>query len=254
MEKLIEQDFQLDCEVEIVKAETEDAPWVVKGYASVEIQDAEDEILIVKGMDCSYLDTHGIINWNHQRTPQFLIGEITKSEKLLDKKPSKLYVEGELFKHQPEAVNTYNLMKSLNKSTSGRKMKMSIEGRAVQRQGKKIVKSMITGVALTMQPINPYAYAVLSKGMCKHPESDTCLGCTESCIGKGLDIDTNGKPLLKQSLEGAEKCQKCKGGCKSDKTKMMTKSEVVQCLQIKKGYSVKVAEKIYEFLKTQGGK
>jgi hypothetical protein len=259
-----ESKFELYADLELEKSAIEDEtkPWIVKGFASVEIPDLDDEVLLVKGMDISFMENGGLMNWNHMKGAAYVIGEITKAQKILDKTPPRLYVEGELYKNQQEARNVYNLMKAIPESSS-RKMKMSIEGSARHRVGKRIVKSIMRNVALTMQPINPLAFAMLAKGMCAHPEDEECIGCGK-CVTKSVDVTsqlTGGKsPLVKEDLEGGDKATctcgtKCKGGgsCNGGGVKLLTKAEAVSHLMSRKGYSGTTAGRVIDFIFRQGG-
>ncbi|CAK0763513.1 conserved hypothetical protein [Gammaproteobacteria bacterium] len=244
-----EEDFSFSTEVDLIEksAQQEDDPWLISGIASVEVPDVEEETLIVKGMDTSYLDQHGVINWNHKPGAGMILGEITKSEKFLEENPAKLYIEGELYKDVDESVKAYKLMKALKKSQSNRKMRLSVEGKALVRDKKdpkRVAKSIITNVALTMSPINKETWAVLMKGMCRHPEADSCLKCGY-CFSKSASVEKDGnmKMLVKESLDGSKK--KCKGG---DKEKLLTKADVINLL-IKSGRHTRAsAEEFVNYL------
>lgn len=256
----VEQDFELTFDVDLLeKAGETEGKWLIKGVASVEAPDLDEEVIVIKGMDISYLESHGIINWNHQKGPNAIIGEITKAVKLIEKSPAELYVEGELHKDQPLAQDTYKLMKALQKSGKDKRMKMSVEGKATLREGKKILKSKMTGVALTMQPINPASYAMLAKGMCKHPEAESCMSCDVACIVKALetgyaiDNQTGGDALRTQSLEGACTCKKgsgCKGTCGKVK-KGLTKTEIRQVVAQRFSCSDETAGRVLKILQIQ---
>lgn len=256
---IIEKDFSFEFPVDLIEKSGESDKWLIKGVASVEVPDLDEEIIIIKGMDTSYLEQSGLINWNHQKGANALIGEITKSEKFTSKKPAELYVEGQLYKDQPEARNVYNLMKAIQKSGSSRKMKMSVEGKALLRDGKKIIKSKMFNVALTMQPINPFSYAILSKGMCKHPESNICIMCSAECISKALETgydisnQAGAAALRAQSLEGACSCKKgngCSGNCKKVK-KGLTITECEKVVTQRFGCSNETAQRVLKILQIQ---
>lgn len=254
---LVETDFAIPMDVEFQKS-GDDGPWVWKGVASVEVPDAEDEVLVIKGMDTSYLDTHGIANWDHGRHPGAIVGEVTKSEKVYPQgKPAELHLEGILYKSLKAARELRDLIKAVESdSLSGRKMKLSLQGKAVSKEGKRVVKSRISAVAFTMQPINTLTYATLSKGMCKHPEDVECVHCG-GCMEKSLEAgpDGNGKVLQKESLEGGEKCNcgkdcKCKDEEKEEEKKksISTRGDAVDYLVKSKKYTEEFAGSIVNFL------
>jgi len=232
---LTETSFEIPIGISLIKSvqEDDDDRWSWEGVGSVEIPDLEEETLVVKGMDISYLEEFGVINWNHGKQPGAIVGEVTKAMKILDKQPAELYLKGIFYKSLKAAQELQQLMKSLETdSLSKRQMCLSLEGKAISRENKRVVKSKIHAVAATMQPINTATYAVLTKGMCHHPESDVCMYCEEDCLhkavsapsGTAVEGSTGGEALTRQSLEGG--C-KCNGKCK-DKAKGMTRGQMIE--------------------------
>ena len=245
--EVVEQDFQLSFEVDLEKgSDAQDSDWKIKGIASVEVPDIEEETLIIKGMDTSYLENHGLINWNHGKLPQYIIGEIDKAEKIYDPPPAVLKVEGTLWKGTEVAKEAHKLMKALESGKSRRKMRLSLEGKAVQRQDKRVVKSRITNVALTMNPINIHTYAILTKGMCMHPEAESCMHCG-LCAGFAKAATTDSiAPVMVESIDKRLKELEKEGGGKK-KIKKLTKADAL-CLLINKGYSVNVSERVLNLI------
>lgn len=152
------KNFQFYLPVEIEKGQNE-GEWKVKGLASTEDIDAQNEVIVQKGLDISHLESGlGLFNYDHLRGPENVVGQITTATQ----KSEGLFVEGYLFKEQPKAQAIHNIMKSLDKSNN-RRLKMSIEGKVLKRKGNKILKAKVMNVALTLNPINGNTYAEFAK-------------------------------------------------------------------------------------------
>jgi hypothetical protein len=169
-EDKILKNFQFHIPVELEKskdAEGEDT-WVVKGIASTADQDLQGEVVDQNGLDISPLKAgRGLFNCDHQKGPENVIGQIEDAEFVKADGKKALMVKGYLFKHQPRAQAFYNILKSIKKGTAPR-VHMSIEGKILQRDpiSKAIIRNArIDKVALTLDPVNPYTYADLSKSM-----------------------------------------------------------------------------------------
>lgn len=147
---------------ELTKAE--DGSWAVRGLASTSTRDQQGEIMLQDGMDLTPIDKKkGILNWDHKKGPENTLGVIdgyTRSSE-------GLYIQGRLFKNHDKAKAVQQIMSSLGKSDYGR-MGLSVEGSIKERTGKEgqvIKRSVITGVALTMNPVNSDTYVDLTKSM-----------------------------------------------------------------------------------------
>jgi hypothetical protein len=140
-----------------------DEPWMIEGLASTPAEDQQGEIVLVKGLDLTYLDSgKGTFNWNHfgDKDPSSVIGLITQHSRTPD---GELYVKGRLLKALPKAQAAYNLMKALSAEGESRRMGMSIEGKVLHRQNKVIYKAWVKAVALTMDPVNQDTYVSFAK-------------------------------------------------------------------------------------------
>lgn len=141
----------------------EDEPWMIEGLASTPSEDQQGEIVLVKGLDLTYLDQgKGTFNWNHfgDKDPSSVIGLITQHRRTPD---GELFVKGRLLKALPKAQAAYNLLKALDAEGEARRMGMSIEGKVLHRQNKVIYKAWVKAVALTMDPVNPDTYVSFAK-------------------------------------------------------------------------------------------
>ena len=167
-------------------------PWMIEGLASTPSQDQQGEVVLVKGLDLTYLDQgKGTFNWNHfgDKDPSSVIGLITKHSRTPD---GELYVKGRLLKALPKAQAAYNLMKALDAEGESRRMGMSIEGKVLHRQNKVIYKAWVKAVALTMDPVNQDTYVSFAKsfaGAEYAPQDDSILaGLDPSTLERALSI------------------------------------------------------------------
>lgn len=170
LEFMSEKDFKFFVPIELVKSEKDDdaTEWRIQGIASTDDEDLQGEVVDQEGLDISILKAgRGLFNYDHQKGPENLVGEIEDAEfKMIDGK-RKLMVKGYLFKHQERSKAFYNILKSLKKG-SGNRVQMSIEGKVLQRDmmnSKTIKKARVDKVALTLDPVNPYTYAELVKSL-----------------------------------------------------------------------------------------
>ncbi len=88
--------------VSLAKSKAGDAePWTIEGLASTPSQDQQGEIVLVKGLDLSYLEQgKGTFNWNHfgDKDPSSVVGLITDHSRTID---GELFVKGKLLKNLP---------------------------------------------------------------------------------------------------------------------------------------------------------
>lgn len=205
------------------------------GIASTSDEDSDGEFLDPKGFDIKPLIESGMVNWHHQAKgqPATIIGEPTKAEI----RPEGLYIETELYPSSKIACDVWELAETLEKDSKTRRLGYSIEGKVVKRKSndkkspdyKKIIKAVITGVAVTHQPKNPQTFANIIKG-----EIDDDFEDEEE---KALDTET-GKALKKESVD------------KKVKNQTFSKADVVERLfKDIPGISNEKAENIHLMLK-----
>ncbi len=187
-------------------------PWMIEGLASTPSQDQQGEIVLVKGLDLSYLESgKGTFNWNHfgDKDPSSVIGLITQNRRTPD---GELFVKGRLLKHLPKAQAAYNLMKALDAEGESRRMGMSIEGKVLHRQNKVIYKAWVKAVALTMDPVNQDTYVSFAKSFAGAeyvPQEESSLVALDpSVLERALSIASTsagsasgGSILTPESLE-----------------------------------------------------
>lgn len=166
--------FWMPIEIEKSKNEKDEIVMKIKGIASTPEEDSEGEILEPIGFDLDRFLKIGFINWNHQakNDASKIIGEPTVAR--INKK-GELYVEGTLYNNHPLARSVWELGEVLEQNGSKRKLGFSIEGRALERDSinpKRIVKALVTGLAITPTPVNASSYLDIVKGTQKEDYVD----------------------------------------------------------------------------------
>jgi hypothetical protein len=133
------------------------------GIASTKRRDTDGEVLHPNGFDISYLKEKGIVNWNHDRSPDAIIGEPAVAEI----RKEGLFIESLLYPESKKAKQVYNLAEVLKKSNAKRRLGYSVEGKAIERDPtdpSQVTKAMITNVAITISPKNPDSSIDIVKG------------------------------------------------------------------------------------------
>ena len=155
-----EKKFKITVPAKFEKAKNGD--WRVYGLASTPTKDLQGEVVDPKGLDLAPIEKgRGLFNFDHKKGPENMIGAIDTYKK----DDSGLYLGGYLFKNHDRAKAVYNVMSSLKKSDRGR-VGLSIEGMIKERSGsnsKTVSKALITGCAVTFNPINTESYCDLVK-------------------------------------------------------------------------------------------
>lgn len=156
---------------------SEDGPMRFAGIASDESADVEGDKILRKSLDVSYANQRGYVNWDHSRKPADQIGFLTKCEILnkgriqeLNKsfgnvpETATVYCEGELYRHIPSALETFELLKSVPPDAIG--PGLSLDGAlARDRQNGDVIKAFVRGVAITPAPAHPSTVARLVKSL-----------------------------------------------------------------------------------------
>jgi hypothetical protein len=161
-------DFNFWMPFEISKAKSKDGKekMRIKGIASTPDLDTEEEILEPQGFDLSRFLEIGYINWNHQAKND--AGKIIGEPDVARITPNgDLYVEGNLYNDHPLAKSVWEFAKTLEANGSKRRLGFSIEGKALERSianPKRITRALITGLAVTPNPVNGSTYLDIVKG------------------------------------------------------------------------------------------
>jgi len=167
----------LNLMLKAIEPESEDAPWRFAGIASDESEDVEGDKILRKALDVTYAAQRGYVNWDHSRKPADQIGFLTKCEilnkdriqelsKALGSIPetATVYVEGELYRHMPNAKETFSLLKSVPAGAVG--PGLSLDGAVARdRANGDVVKAFVRGVAITPAPAHPSTVARLKKSL-----------------------------------------------------------------------------------------
>lgn len=142
-------DFRFFLDADIQKSESGDERRIIRGYASTEHEDRQNESLVQKGLDISDFLNHGFFNYDHNN--KIIVGYPFQSCRVDEKG---LWVEGELLKGIDEADRMWDLAIALKKSNAPRQVGFSVEGKVLKREGNKIVKAKIYNIAVTPNPVN----------------------------------------------------------------------------------------------------
>lgn len=244
--------FEFWCELnqveKAVDEKTGEEIMLLGGIASTADEDSDGEFLDPKGFDIKPLLKSGLVNWHHQAktNPGTIVGEPTKAEI----RKEGLYIETQLYPHSQVACDIWELAKTLAKDSKTRRLGYSIEGRVVQRKSddptnpdyKKIIKAVITGVAITHQPKNPKTFANIIKG-----DIDDDLDNEEEKEEiKEKEVTTDTEEAMDTETGAALKRESV-----DDSLKVTTfgKSEVYdKIFQDIPGISISKAEKIYSLI------
>lgn len=138
---------------------------IVTGVGSDNTEDTDGEILEPSGYILDHFLRAGTINWEHlaKKDPSTIIGEPISAEV----KGNEFRIKAKLYSEVPLARKVYDMMINLRKSGSTRKVGLSIEGKALERDknnDKRITKARISHVALTFSPKNWNTWADIMKG------------------------------------------------------------------------------------------
>lgn len=152
------------------KAEDKYKDMTFEGIASTNDKDSEGETLEPSGYEIQRFLKHGLFNLEHFPTrkkdgtgAQYWVGEPTAGHV----KDNQFFVKGKLWSDSKAARSFWDTMEAMKKSGSTRKPGMSIEGQALARDPlnpKRITKSRITNIALTMTPVNTNSFVDICKG------------------------------------------------------------------------------------------
>ena len=161
----MERNFAFSFPVDIFKDKHEN--WRIRGLASTEDKDLQNEIIKQDGLDISILqEGKGLINWEHRNTPEFLIGMVDSADITKDG----LYISGQLFRKHSQARAVHQILESLDSKRKHR-IQMSVEGKVLEKsdapdgKSKIINRARISSVALTCAPVNPHTFLELAKSL-----------------------------------------------------------------------------------------
>lgn len=244
----------------------------ISGVCSSATIDSDGEVLEPAGFDFQPLLEKGFYNWNHQakKSASAIIGRPTKA--MVINGGQDFYTEGFLYKGLEEAVGVFNLAKVLEIEDTERSLGFSIEGRAVERDAinpKRIIKAVITGIAITHCPKNAntllsimkgeYAesfieeeedeiepadmekakdYRELTRGVIARQTGREPKDITDEELDKAMSVEAN-QHLVKESVEGKPK----------EMEQYLTKSDVYKQIFNEYGEDLEKAKQVYNLAK-----
>lgn len=152
----------------------DDDRMIMFGWASAPSLDDDGERIVQEGLNVKPLLKKGVINWNHRQDPDGILGAPLQAE-LRDREGfgKCLYAEMELISSRPMAKSVWKLAEDFQKSSTGRSLGMSLEGKVRSRTTKgTVTKADVFNIALTMNPKNNDApVQALLKGMVEGDEA-----------------------------------------------------------------------------------
>lgn len=165
--------FFVDCEVggecNLSKAKKSKGDYpkelIIKGLASTNSKDSDGEELEPSGFELQRFLKSGFLNLEHKSKEdlKYIIGEPVKADIV----NNELHIEGKLYKSNPIAVGVYDAIKMLSNEDTDRKIGLSIEGKALERDPfneKRITKALITNCAITQSAKNQNTWTDIVKG------------------------------------------------------------------------------------------
>jgi hypothetical protein len=193
---------------------------IVAGYASTPDLDSDGETIVQKGLDISYYQKSGWLNYMHNNNPSHVIG--IPIESYID---SKGFYTKAMLLNNDMANDVWKLEQQLKSLGYPRHLGFSIEGKVVGRSAvnkSKIIKAKVTNVAITHIPVNTFAtFETVSKSFVP-PTYDEVVGYIMKDLplkkdlaalsaspglnagsSFGSDNYTGGEVLRTESLEGA---------------------------------------------------
>jgi hypothetical protein len=218
---------------------------IIEGIASTPHTDLQSENVTQKGINFDYFLNHGYFNWDHKPGAENKIGEPWEVKVT----PKGLYVKGMLYKGKKVADAVWEHINSLSKNIgSKRKVGFSLQGKTVQRHGKKILKCWIQDVAITTAPINYNTYLDIVKAFDGYSWENTDINKTLS-VGHQTSHQTGGSALAPESgITGDDDCPTDVGyggtSKKSKKSKEYTEKSLANLIQRQLGYSQGTSEKL----------
>lgn len=187
------RDFRLTLPATLVKGGGKAAPVggrLVEGVASTPAQDLHGERVEPSGLDLTYFERHGRINWDHGKEPSSIIGEPVDWTCT----PKQFYLHARLYENVKRAEDAYALLKA------GAQLAWSVEGRVTERDPDDrlhVTGALVVNVALTPNPVNPETTAFLTDRVAKSVTEGAALAQNQA--GASSDL----APLVVQALEGA---------------------------------------------------
>jgi hypothetical protein len=125
------------------------------GIASTDMVDLDGHVVEQDGIDWSAFEKAGCpLTYEHPRRPDNDIGEATAIQRIELDGFKATQIDGLIYTHHPYGNLAYTQATAMAKSGGKRRMGLSIEGYATKRDGNRIVKSVVTSIAISPAPKN----------------------------------------------------------------------------------------------------
>lgn len=200
--------------------------YYLEGIASTNDEDRQGQILEPSGFNLKPFLEKGFVNWDHKSKddPGAVIGEPVEARVIDGGK--KLYVKVKLYPEIEKAKKVIDLATALQKSSSGRALGFSIEGNPVgqTKTDKRILKTDITGLAITHKPVNFNTYCSIVKGEYDEMFIDSIY---DDEVEKATSTESI-SPLMKESVEGAKELSEEEE--EEKKEEVLKKSEIYELI------------------------
>ncbi len=198
--KLIMDDsfkFYVTADVDLKKSESE-GKHIIRGYASTPDTDRQGETVIQDGLDISEFVKSGFLNYDHDN--RYILGYPTSNTKIDGKG---FFVEGVLL-NNPLAQQMWNLAVDLQKSKAPRRVGFSVEGRILQKDGRRIEKARVYNVAITTNPVNAKAtWDAVVKSFSSNQSKSDLDKALEAGYGTSPASQSGGSSMRVEDLERA---------------------------------------------------
>lgn len=186
--------------------------------------DSSGETLNVKGHDITdLLEGKGVINWEHEKGPEDIIGAIVYAKKIYSEKDCEtdrqrmfyqlsggpyVYIVGELYEDEqhPGSVACAAMVRYYHKRKEKMFIGWSVEGQTLVRKGAALERSVGRRVAFTLRPCNKSALM----GVFDDPKVEAAIKkCEQDSLIKSFQVDSViiDDPILDIKLS-AEQLQK----------------------------------------------
>lgn len=198
--------FFVPADIDLVKSENSsdgEEKRIIRGYASTNFKDRQDEEIVQKGLDISDFIKYGWFNYDHDST-KILGYPLAENTRIT---PDGFYVEGELLKGVSLADQVWEVATALKRTNSPRKLGFSVEGNVLQRGSDgRITSAKIYNVAITPNPVNPTAtWDAVVKSFSGDATVSKAVAGYETPIGE----ENSGSSLKAESLDSAFKTLAC---------------------------------------------
>jgi len=205
---------------------------MIQGIASTDNIDLQGEIVKQTGLDLKYFLKSGYLNNDHKPGAENKVGEPVEAR--ITKEG--LFVKGFLYKNHKAADGYWELLNAqVADPQSKRRVGFSVQGKVKKRSGNVVEKAWIQDIAVTTAPINPNTWADLVKSL---------------SAGHATVNQTDGSALGVESLLTDKRSKDSEKSLKNVTypPALFSKPEVVQELQLKKGWSRSTAEVVASYL------